>query len=99
MLRFSPCLTSRFRIQGKHFLFIERTSQLHRELVPIQMWLVYLLNGYERIPGKVMGVILVAVYMVFKGRSLIARGKAFKTACEKLMQSRVRRKKFEVPSQ
>ena len=36
-----------------------------------------------------MGVILVAVYMVFKGKSLIARGRAFKVACEKLMQSRV----------
>jgi hypothetical protein len=75
--------------QGKYFLFLERVSQLHRELVPIQMWLIYLLNGYERIPGKVMGVILVAVYMVFKGKSLIARGKAFRTACEKLIQSRV----------
>ena len=75
--------------QGKYFLFLERCSQLHRELVPIQLWLIYLLNGYDRIPGKVMGVILVAVYMVFKGKSLIARGKAFKVACEKLMQSRV----------
>ena len=57
--------------------------------MPIQLWLIYLLNGYDRIPGKVMGVILVAVYMVFKGKSLIARGRAFKVACEKLMQSRV----------
>ena len=82
--------------QGKYFLFLERCSQLHRELVPIQLWLIYLLNGYDRIPGKVMGVILVAVYMVFKGKSLITRGRAFKVACEKLMQSRVSRNLLSV---
>lgn len=87
-LIFTPGQIVPYQKRGKYFLFLERCSQLHRELVPIQLWLIYLLNGYERIPGKVMGVILVAVYMVFKGKSLIARGRAFKVACEKLMQSR-----------
>ena len=31
--------------QGNYFLFIEMTSQLHRSLVPIQVWLLYLLHG------------------------------------------------------
>lgn len=31
--------------QGNYFLSIEMTSQLHRSLVPIQVWLLYLLQG------------------------------------------------------
>ena len=34
-----------FLLQGNYFLFIEMTSQLHRSLVPIQVWLLYLLQG------------------------------------------------------
>ena len=44
-------------MQGKYYLFLERTSQLHRELAPLQPWLMYLLNskgeGAGSIPNKV----------------------------------------------
>ena len=78
-------------MQGKYFLFIERSNQLHRELAPIQVWLIYMLNNFSYIPGKVLGVILVAVYMVAKGRHLLRSGTAMKTAIQKLMQPTVRR--------
>lgn len=51
-----------------------------------------MLNNYSYIPGKVLGVILVAVYMVAKGRHLLRSGTAMKTAIQKLMQPTVRRK-------
>jgi hypothetical protein len=50
---------------------------------------VYLLNGYDRIPGKVVGVILVAAYMVCKGKFLLTSAKGLKVAITKLMQNTV----------
>jgi len=72
---------------GNYFLFIELTSQLHRTLVPIPVWLFYLLDHNDRIPAKVLGVILTAAYMVFKGKSILKTALAWKTAASKLMQS------------
>jgi hypothetical protein len=46
-----------FLLQGKYYLFIEVTSQLHRQLAPLQPWLMYLLHskgeGPASIPNKV----------------------------------------------
>lgn len=70
-------------------MFIELTSQLHRTLVPIPVWLFYLLDQNERIPSKVLGVILTAAYMVFKGKSILKTALAWKLAATKLMQSTV----------
>jgi len=75
------------RKRGNYFLFIELTSQLHRTLVPIPVWLFYLLDHNDRIPAKVLGVILTAAYMVFKGKSILKTALAWKTAASKLMQS------------
>jgi len=75
------------RKRGNYFLFIELTSQLHRTLVPIPVWLFYLLDHNDRIPAKVLGVILTAAYMVFKGKSILKTALAWKVAASKLMQS------------
>ena len=51
-------------MQGKYYLFLERTSQLHRELAPLQPWLMYLLNskgeGAGSIPNKVQSQLSLA---------------------------------------
>ena len=78
-----------FLLQGNYFLFIELTSQLHRTLVPIPVWLFYLLDHNDRIPAKVLGVILTAAYMVFKGKSILKTALAWKVAASKLLQSTV----------
>ena len=61
-----------FLSQGKYYLFFEVTSQLHRQLAPLQPWLMYLLHskgeGAGNIPNKVLGVFLTAAYMVVKGK-------------------------------
>ena len=76
---------------GKYYLFLEVTSQLHRQLAPLQPWLMYLLNskgdGASSIPNKVLGVFLTAAYMVVKGKIFVKSIKSFKDACVKLMQS------------
>lgn len=56
----------------------------------VQVWLVYLLNG-EKLPGKVLAVILVAAYMVAKGKFLLRSAKAMKLAAEKMWQATVRK--------
>jgi uncharacterized membrane protein YecN with MAPEG domain len=49
-----------YQKRGKYYLFIEVTSQLHRQLAPLQPWLIYLLQsngeGAGSIPNKVLGV-------------------------------------------
>ena len=75
--------------QGNYFLFIELTSQLHRTLVPIPVWLFYLLDHNDRIPSKVLGVMLTAAYMVFKGKAILGTSLAWKSAATKLLQSTV----------
>merc|ERR1719319_831513 len=80
-----------YQKRGKYYLFIEVTSQLHRQLAPLQPWLMYLLNskgdGAGSIPNKVLGVFLTAAYMVVKGKIFVKSIKSFKEACIKLMQS------------
>ncbi|KAK7595576.1 hypothetical protein V9T40_013401 [Parthenolecanium corni] len=56
--------------RGKWFLFIEASSQLFRNMLPIQAWLHYLLQSYIG-PHKVIGVFLSAAYMVSKGNLLL----------------------------
>jgi len=41
----SPQSVLPYRKRGNYFLFIEMASQLHRSLVPIQVWLMFLLQG------------------------------------------------------
>ena len=67
------------------------TNQLHRALVPIPVWLYYLLESHERIPSKVVGVILTAAYMVFKGKYILRSALAWKAAASKLWQCTVSR--------
>jgi len=80
-----------YQKRGKYYLFLEVTSQLHRQLAPLQPWLMYLLNskgdGAGSIPNKVLGVFLTAAYMVVKGKIFVKSIKSFKEACIKLMQS------------
>lgn len=52
-------------IQGKYYLFLERSSQFYRTMVPIQHWLYYFSESYSG-PSKVFGVILSAAYLIFK---------------------------------
>ena len=57
-------------MQGKYYLFLERTSQLHRELAPLQPWLMYLLNskgeGAGSIPNKVQSPDLPSLLSIIK---------------------------------
>lgn len=80
-----------YQKRGKYYLFLERTSQLHRELAPLQPWLMYLLNskseGAGSIPNKVLGVFLTAAYMVVKGKIFVKIIKLWREAFSKLMQS------------
>jgi len=82
-----PSTILQHRKRGNYFLFIELSSQLHRTLVPIPVWLFYLLDSKDRIPSKVLGVILTAAYMVFKGKSILRTALAWKLAASKLLQS------------
>lgn len=67
------------------------TSQLHRQLAPLQPWLMYLLNskgdGASSIPDKVLGVFLTAAYMVVKGKIFVKAVKLWRDAFYKLLQS------------
>ena len=67
------------------------TSQLHRQLAPLQPWLMYLLNskgdGASSIPNKVLGVFLTAAYMVVKGKIFVKAVKSWREAFYKLLQS------------
>ena len=80
-----------YQKRGKYYLFLGVTSQLHRQLAPLQPWLMYLLNyngdGAISIPNTVLGLFLTAAYMVIKGQILVKYIKSFKDACVKLMQS------------
>ena len=78
-----------FIFQGNYFLFIELASQLYRTLLPIPVWIFYLLDHKDNIPAKILGVILTAAYMVFKGKSIMTQVIACKNAGEKLFLSTV----------
>ena len=67
---------------------------MHRSLVPIQVWLTYLLEGglpgansEKRIPSKVIGVILTAMYMVIKGKLIMKDAMAWKIAASRFWQN------------
>lgn len=80
-----------YQKRGKYYLFLEMTSQLHRQLAPLQPWLMYLLNskgdGASSIPDKVLGVFLTAAYMVVKGKIFVKAVKLWRDAFYKLLQS------------
>merc|ERR1719322_1391872 len=80
-----------YQKRGKYYLFFEVTSQLHRQLAPLQPWLMYLLHskgeGAGNIPNKVLGVFLTAAYMVVKGKIFMKAIKLWRAAFYKLMQS------------
>ena len=57
--------------------------------MPIPVWLFYLLDHNDRIPSKVLGVMLTAAYMVFKGKAILGTSLAWKSAATKLLQSTV----------
>lgn len=82
-----PANILQHRKRGNYFLFVEMTSQLHRSLVPIPVWLHYLLDNHEKLPSKVIGVMLTAAYMVFKGKSILRSALLWKSAATKLLQS------------
>jgi len=87
-----PATIMPYQKRGKYYLFFEVTSQLHRQLAPLQPWLMYLLAakddaGPGGIPNKVLGVFLTAAYMVVKGRIFMRALKLWRTAFYKLLQS------------
>jgi hypothetical protein len=80
-----------YQKRGKYYLFIEVTSQLHRQLAPIQPWLMYLLHakgeGASSIPYKLLGVFLTAAYMVVKGKAMVKALELWRGALNKVLQS------------
>ena len=93
LVTLTPARAIPYQKRGKYYLFLEVTSQLHRQLAPLQPWLMYLLNsngdggGAGSIPNKVLGVFLTAAYMVVKGKIFVKALKSWKDACNKLLQS------------
>jgi len=91
LVTISPSRVIPYQKRGKYYLFLEVTSQLHRQLAPLQPWLMYLLNskgeGAGSIPNKVLGVFLTAAYMVVKGKIFVKAIKLWREAASKLMQS------------
>ena len=91
LVTLSPARAIPYQKRGKYYLFLEVTSQLHRQLAPLQPWLMYLLNskgeGAGGIPNKVLGVFLTAAYMVVKGKIFVKAIKLWREAAAKLMQS------------
>ncbi|XP_018323244.1 RING finger and transmembrane domain-containing protein 2 [Agrilus planipennis] len=81
-----PSQIIQFKKRGKYFLFLEAVSQLYRSLVPIQLWLHFLLDFYHG-AEKFVGVILSAAYMVSKGPDLMSRLKLFKESLFKLLRN------------
>lgn len=75
------------------YLFLEALSQFYRSLLPIQLWIWFLLDSYQG-AERVMGVLLAAAYMLAKGADLAHRLKLIKTACHKLFQNVVSINKF-----
>ena len=78
---------------------------MHRSLVPIQVWLTYLLEGglpgtssERRIPSKVIGVILTAMYMVVKGKIILKDAMAWKIAASRFWQNIVSMSKKRLKS-
>merc|ERR1711884_660539 len=102
LVTLSPARAIPYQKRGKYYLFLEVTSQLHRQLAPLQPWLMYLLNsngdgeGAGSIPNKVLGVFLTAAYMVVKGKIFMRALKLWRTAFYKLLQST---RYGEVPNQ
>lgn len=87
-----PARVMPYQKRGKYYLFFEVTSQLHRQLAPLQPWLMYLLASRDEpgpggIPNKVLGVFLTAAYMVVKGRIFVRALKLWRAAGYKLLQS------------
>jgi len=86
-----PAKIMPYQKRGKYYLFFEVTSQLHRQLAPLQPWLMYLLHskgeGAGSIPNKVLGVFLTAAYMVVKGKIFMKAIKLWRAAFYKLLQS------------
>lgn len=76
-------------LQGKWFLFMEASSQLFRNMLPIQTWLHYLLQSYIG-PHKVIGVFLSAAYMVSKGNLLLGALKLWWMSLIKVVRNVVR---------
>lgn len=74
-----------FKNRGRVYLLIEAFSQLYRALVPIQLWLSFLLESYKG-TEKIMGVILSAAYIVAKGNDLLQRIKFLKRSFIKFLQ-------------
>jgi len=74
-----------FKNRGRVYLLIEAISQLYRALVPIQLWLIYLLESYKG-TEKIMGVILSAAYIVAKGSDILQRVKFLKRSFIKFLQ-------------
>lgn len=76
-----------FQKKGKHYLFVERTSQLYRTFVPMQHWLYFFSESYTG-PSKVFGVILSAAYLIFKCKGVVHKAKIWKQALIKVLQSK-----------
>ncbi|KAI5725594.1 hypothetical protein M8J77_017551 [Diaphorina citri] len=72
--------------RGKWYLFIELTSQFYRSLVPIQLWLIYLMESYQG-HQKVVGVFLSAAYIVAKGSNIMQAAKAWWKSFTKLLNN------------
>lgn len=72
--------------RGKWYLFIELTSQFYRSLVPIQLWLIYLMESYQG-HQKVVGVFLSAAYIVAKGSNIMQVAKAWWKSVTKLLDN------------
>lgn len=65
-----------FRKKGRFYLFVEIVSQFYRSLVPVGPWVLFLEN--DAYGGKWFSLLLLAMYIFFKGADILGRFRELK---------------------
>lgn len=81
-----PGALLQFKKRGKIYLAIEATSQLYRSAAPNLPWLRYLTESQHK-SFFIFGLILAALYLIFKSVDLYTYAKFVKSSIEKLFQN------------
>jgi len=74
-----------FQKRGKHYLFVESSSQLYRSLLPMYPWLSYLFGAYDG-TFKLLSILLSVFYLMCKAVDVVQRVRHWKVAFRKLLQ-------------
>lgn len=72
-----------FRRKGKFYMLVEILSQFYRSLVPIMPWVFFLKDDSHG--GKWFSILLLVLYIVFKGADLYGRLKELRKGLRKFL--------------